>query len=228
MVKYLENIKILSDNQRWQFKMYYQILMEESKKYNLTTITSEEEVYIKHFYDSILILKYLQLDDQKLIDVGSGAGFPGIPLKIICPNLDITLVEPTGKRAKFLQLVIDTLKLEKIKIINDRAENIIQNNREQYDFATARAVAPLNILLELLTPFVKVNGKVIALKGSSYQEELSNAKSALKILNLSVENIYHDYLPKEMGERPIIIFKKLTKTKLEYPRIYSKIKKRPL
>lgn len=229
MDKYLNQIKQLTNEQIEQFDKYYQILFEESQKYNLTTITSKEEVYIKHFYDSILLLKYIKLaENKRLIDIGSGAGFPGIPLKILCPQLKITLVEPTTKRAKFLELVIKELDLKDISVINDRAENYINVQREQFDYASARAVAPLNILLELLTPFVKPKGIVIALKGSSYQEELTNAGNAQKILNLALKAQYEDRLPNDLGVRDILIFEKIKTHSLEYPRHYSKIKKKPL
>lgn len=218
----------LTNEQILQFEKYYEILEEESKKYNLTSITSKEEVYIKHFYDSALPLKKIDLSNKKVIDVGSGAGFPGIPLKIVNPSIKMTLVEPTTKRANFLKMVIEKLNLKDIEVINDRAENIINDYRESFDYATARAVAPLNILLELLTPFVKVNGSILALKGSSYNEELMESKNAFKELNVELTKIYHESLPNELGERPIIVLTKTKQTNKKYPRAYAQIKKKPL
>ena len=194
----MNNIKTVTNitkEMEEQFELYYEILAEESQKYNLTSITTKEDVYLKHFYDSILLVKQIDITNKTIVDVGSGAGFPGIPLKIVSPTTKITLVEPTTKRANFLKMVIDKLGLKDIEVINDRAENIINNHREKYDFATARAVAPLNILLELLTPFVKVNGNIIALKGSSYQEELDICNKAFKELDIKVNNIYQEELP---------------------------------
>lgn len=227
----MNNIKTVTNitkEMEEQFELYYEILAEESQKYNLTSITSKEDVYLKHFYDSILLVKQIDITNKTIVDVGSGAGFPGIPLKIVSPTTKITLVEPTTKRANFLKMVIDKLGLKDIEVINDRAENIISNHREKYDFATARAVAPLNILLELLTPFVKVNGNIIALKGSSYQEELDICNKAFKELDIKVNYIYQEELPNNQGLRPIIIINKTKKTNPKYPRAYAQIKKKPL
>ncbi len=227
-MEHLKELFALTEEQRNQFELYYEILEVESQKYNLTSITSKEEVYIKHFYDSALPLKKIDLSDKKVIDVGSGAGFPGIPLKIVNPSIKMTLVEPTTKRANFLKMVIDKLDLKDIEVINDRAENIINNYRESFDYATARAVAPLNILLELLVPFVKVNGSILALKGSSYNEELINSKNALKELNVELTKIYHESLPNNLGDRPILVLTKINSTNKKYPRAYAMIKKKPL
>ena len=223
-IKTVTNIKEMEE----QFELYYEILAEESQKYNLTSITSKDDVYLKHFYDSILLVKQIDITNKSIVDIGSGAGFPGIPLKIVSPTTKITLVEPTTKRANFLQMVIDKLGLKDIEVINDRAENIINSHREKFDFATARAVAPLNILLELLTPFVKVNGNIIALKGSSYQEELDICNKAFKELDIKVKNIYQEELPNNQGLRPIIVINKTKKTNPKYPRAYAQIKKKPL
>lgn len=218
----------LTEEQINQFEQYYEILEVESQKYNLTSITSKEEVYIKHFYDSVLPLKKLDLSNKTVIDVGSGAGFPGIPLKIVNPSIKMTLVEPTTKRANFLKMVIEKLNLKDIEVINDRAENIINDNREKYDYATARAVAALNILLELLVPFVKVNGSVIALKGMSYNEEINQSRNAFKELNVELSKIYHESLPNDLGDRPILLLTKTKLTNKKYPRAYAQIKKKPL
>ena len=150
--------------------IYYEMLYETSKVMNLTTIVELEEAYIKHFYDSLLMSKVVDLTKElTLADIGTGAGFPGLVLKIVYPNLKVTLIEPIGKRCKFLQSVIDRLELKYIYVVNERAEDAVKKYRESFDVVTARAVASLNILSEICVPFVKINGLFIALKGSSYQ-----------------------------------------------------------
>ncbi len=226
---YLKEIITLSDIQIKQFNEYYTILDEMSKVMNLTTITEELDVYIKHFYDSILALKHIKnTDNLTLLDIGSGAGFPGIVLKIAHPNLKITLLEPTKKRCDFLELVIKKLGLEGIEVINERAENYIKERRSAYDFVTARAVAGLNILSELSLAFVKNNGYFIAMKGSNYEEELAISHDAISKMGGKLDQIYEYNLPIEYGKRCILTIKKVKNTPLIYPRIYSKIKKQPL
>lgn len=228
MEKYLQEITSLSEEQINQFKIYYETLLEESEKYNLTNLKTEEEIYIKHFLDSIIMIKYIDLEGNKsLADVGTGAGFPGIPLKIIKPDLKITLIEPTLKRCNFLNLIIKKLNLKDIEVINDRAENVVKEKRESFDILTARAVAGLNILLELLTPLTKQTGKIIILKGD-VTEELNKATTAIKKLKLKQNAIYTFNLPLDLGKRTIIEFNKKEKTPLIYPRAFAKIKKQPL
>ncbi len=227
--KLLLNLKNdLTSEQLEMYNIYATTLISESKKMNLTSITDLEDIYIKHFYDSMLIIKTIDLKNKSLVDVGSGAGFPGIVLKIMEPSLQVTLVEPTTKRCNFLNLVIDKLNLKGITVINDRAEKCIKDYRESFDIATARAVANLSILLELLTPFVKENGYVISFKGISGEEELEGAKSAINRLSLKLDNIYDEELPLNKGNRKLIKLKKLDKTKDIYPREYAKIVKNPL
>lgn len=227
MEKYLDEITHLTKEQIEQFKIYYETLVTESEKYNLTNLKTKEDIYIKHFLDSIIMIKYIDFTNVKsLADIGTGAGFPGIPLKIIKPDLKVTLIEPTLKRCNFLNLIIKKLNLKDIEVINDRAENLNQK-RENYDITTARAVAGLNILLELVTPLTKTNGKVVLLKGN-VDEELENAASSIKTLKLNLENIYNFELPKNLGKRSIIELKKESPTPLKYPRAYAKIKKQPL
>lgn len=212
-----------------QLDKYCAILQEQAKLINLTTITDSDDIYIKHYYDSLLMGMLFDFnEEQTLVDVGSGAGFPGIVLKIVYPKLKITLVEPTTKRTNFLNLVIKELQLDDIYVINERAEKYITECRGNFDYATARAVAPLNILLELLTPFVKVKGFIIAMKGSNAKEELFLANNAVKTLNLKLENIHEMDLPNEQGVRNILTFRKEKATNGIYPRIYAKIKKQPL
>ncbi len=210
------------------FNKYYTFLVEENNKYNLTSITEREEAYIKHFYDSAQLEKAINMNEvQTLCDVGSGAGFPSIPLKILYPHLHITIIEPTLKRCNFLNQLVKLLNLNNVTIINDRAENMV-NLRENFDVVCARAVANMQVLLELCVPLVKVNGNFISLKGSSFHEELLASKNAIKLLNVKVENIYEYELLNDYGKHSIITFKKETKTNTKYPRKYSVIKNKPL
>ena len=210
------------------FNKYYTFLVEENNKYNLTSITEREEAYIKHFYDSAQLEKAINMNEvQALCDVGSGAGFPSIPLKILYPHLHITIIEPTLNRCNFLNQLVKLLNLNNVTIINDRAENMV-NLREKFDVVCARAVANMQVLLELCVPLVKVNGKFISLKGSSFHEELLASKNAIKLLNVKVENIYEYELLNDYGKHSIITFKKETKTNTKYPRKYSVIKNKPL
>ena len=209
--------------------IYYEMLNETSKVMNLTSIIELEESYIKHFYDSLLMSKTIDLTKNiTLADVGTGAGFPGLVLKIAFPNLKITLIEPLTKRCKFLQSVIAKLELKDIVIVNDRAENAVKNLRESFDVVTARAVASLNVLSEICSPFVKVNGIFVALKGDSYQEEIDNACNAVGKLKIKLLKKEQFDLPLNLGKRAILVYKKVENTPNIYPRIYAKIKKNPL
>ena len=206
--------------------IYYEMLYETSKVMNLTTIVELEEAYIKHFYDSLLMSKVVDLTKElKLADIGTGAGFPGLVIKIVYPNLKVTLIEPIGKRCKFLQSVIDRLELKDIYVINERAEDAVKKYRESFDIVTARAVASLNILSEICVPFVKINGLFIALKGSSYQEEIDNACQAVGKLKVKLTKKVLLELPLKLGERSILVYKKTESTPNIYPRLYAKIKK---
>lgn len=219
----LEHFKI-SDIQYSKYQRYYEILNEKNKVMNLTAITDYEGVFIKHFYDSLLLTKITE-DFDNLIDVGSGAGFPGLVLSIFDETKKITLLEPTTKRCKFLEIVKEELNLSNVTIINDRAENL---KGQHYKYATARAVAQMNILLELIIPLLEVGGKFICLKGSNYQEELDNSKNAIEKLHVDVKNIYHFELPNNLGKRVIIVFEKKKSTDPKYPRPYANIVKKPL
>jgi len=211
-----------------QLYEYYLLLESASKTMNLTTIVEYTDVYIKHFYDSLLVKEVVTLDNKSIIDVGSGAGFPGLVLAICYPNASFTLVEPTLKRCNFLNKVITELKLENIVVINERAEKLDQKYRESFDIATARAVAQVPILLELLTPYTKVGGKVVILKGINYEDELNQSNNAIKLLSLELDNTYKFMLPRNFGTRNILVFSKTLKTKSIYPRDYAKIKSKPL
>ena len=215
-------------NKEDKYLKYYEYLISENEKYNLTSITDHEEVYVKHFYDSIELGKVMELDNIHLCDVGSGAGFPGVPLKIEHDDMKLTIIEPIGKRVKFLNNLVDILQLKGVEIINDRAEDYGKENRECFDIVCARAVSNTSILLELLAPLTKVNGKIVLYKGDKGKEELNNAKVALKELSLTLEQIYEYELPKEMGSRLLIILNKDKKTNEKYPRRFSEIKHKPL
>ena len=205
---------------------YYDMLVEYNKFMNLTGITEHDEVYLKHFYDSLTIVKAIDLNNvETLCDIGTGAGFPGIVLKIFFPNLKITLVDALQKRINFLNEVIKELNLEKIETIHDRIEEYGVKNREIFDVATARAVAPLNILLEYSIPILKQNGYFIPMKANIENE---NYENALKILNCTIEKKYKFLLPIEQSNRTIIKIKKEKPTSKKYPRKNNLIKNKPL
>ena len=206
---------------------YYKLLVEENTKYNLTAITEENQVYLKHFYDSLTIIKIINLNNQYLLDIGTGAGFPGLVLKIVFPNLKIDLLDSTNKRCQFLQMVIDKLQLDNINVINARAEEYAKDNREKYDIVTSRAVAPLKHLLEYSIPTLKVNGTFISLK-SNIDEELTNIKNYYQKLNLTKEKTLKFELPYESSLRTLYKITKEKPTKLIYPRTYSQIKKKDI
>ncbi len=207
---------------------YYNLLIEKNKVMNLTAITKEEDVYLKHFYDSLTLIKAIDLNkDLSLCDLGTGAGFPGIVLKIIFPNLKITLVDSLEKRIKFLNEVIEILNLENIKTYHKRIEEFSKENKELYDVVVSRAVAKTNVLLELGCQLVKVNGFMILMK-AEIEAEIKQSENAIKTLNYTLENIVSFTLPKEESKRNIIILKKLKSTNNKYPREFGKIKKMPL
>lgn len=219
----------LNANQLNQFKIYAEFLLSENKKYNLTAIKDLNEVYLKHFYDSLKLSSYVDFNNiNSFCDIGSGAGFPGIPIKIMFPNLELTIIEPTQKRCNFLSKLVSLLELKNVIIINDRSENIKEEQRDSFDIVSARAVASLPVLLELTIPYVKVGGYFLALKGRNYQEELDASKNALFELSSKVGAIYDYELPNELGSRTVIKVEKHKKTKNKYPRIFQKIKSKSL
>ena len=228
---FLEELKKLNiyptSNQLLQLEKYYELLIEYNKVMNLTAITKKEDVYLKHFYDSLTIYKVIDLKDNlTLCDIGTGAGFPGLVLKILFPNLKITLVDCLNKRINFLNKVIEELNLKDIETIHSRIEDYGLYNREKYDIVTARAVAPLNILLEYSIPIVKVNGYFIPLKGNLENEP--NYNNALKKLNSTIEKKETFNLPIENSHREILLIKKNNKTNKLFPRNNSQIKNKPL
>ncbi len=227
-IKELHNLNIdITDNQLNQLETYYQLLYDTNKQYNLTSITDHDQVYLKHFYDSLTITKAIRLTSQSLCDIGTGAGFPGIVLKIIFPDIKLTLIEATNKKCQFLNLVVNTLNLNNVTILNVRAEEYSKTNREQYDIVTCRAVAPLKHLLEYGIPLVKVNGYFIPLKGN-LNEELTNIENYLKKLNINIISIHEFQLPYELSNRTILVFQKQAPTSLKYPRKYNEIKNKEI
>lgn len=218
----------LTKEQIEKYYNYMNLLLEWNEKINLTAIIDPKEIILKHFVDSLTIAKYIK-DDEKLIDVGTGAGFPGIPLSIVKENTDIVLLDSLNKRINFLEEVKENLKLENITTIHGRAEEFgkNKNEREKYDIATSRAVAPLNILLEYLLPLVKVGGRAICMKGANI-EEIENAKNALEILGGKIEKIEEITLPNSDIKRNIIIVKKVKNTPSKYPRKPGTPSKEPI
>lgn len=214
----------LSEKQQQQLYKYYQLIHEYNKVMNLTGIDDLEGVYLKHFYDSLTICEFITDEDKSIADVGTGAGFPGIVLAIRYPEKNFHLIEPLTKRIKFLQVVVDELQLNNVTLVNERMEDLDM----QFDLITARAVAKLNVLLELIIPSLKVNGTFIALKGPQVTTELQEAKNALDILNSEVVKTSQITLPIENSKRYNLVIKKMKKTAKIYPRHYGKIKKNPL
>ena len=217
----------LSDYQLNQLEEYYNLLIEENKKYNLTSITNKEDVYLKHFYDSLTISKIIKLDNQSICDIGTGAGFPGLVLKIAYPNTHITLLDSTLKKCNFLNMVIDKLQLKNIQVVNDRAEIYAHNNREKYDIVTSRAVAPLKHLLDYSIPLLKIDGIFIAMK-SDITNEIININNYEKKLSIKLLDKIVFKLPKENSLRTILKYEKEDTTPQKYPRSYKDIKKKEL
>ena len=220
------NINITDDKMK-KLEEYYHILVEENQKYNLTAITEESQVYLKHFYDSLCIVKIINLDNQYLLDIGTGAGFPGMVLKIVFPDLKVDLLDSTNKKCQFLQMIIDKLELTNINVINARAEEYAKENREKYDIVTSRAVAPLKHLLEYSIPTLKVNGNFVSLK-ANIDEEITNINNYYQKLFLSKEEIIKYQLPYELSLRTLYKVTKNKKTPIIYPRMYSQIKKKDI
>lgn len=224
----LSKLKIvLTEEQLNQLEEYCKILINENNKYNLTAITEKESIYLKHFYDSLTICKIIKLDNQSLCDIGTGAGFPGIVLKIAFPHLKVTLIEATEKKCNFLKMIIKELNLKEIEVINERAEIYSKKIREKYDIVTSRAVAPLKHLLEYSIPLVKINGYYIAMKGNIIKE-IENIEIYEKELNITKIKEITFSLPKENSTRNLIMYKKNKLTNLKYPRKYNEIKKKDI
>ena len=200
-------------------------VVKQNEVMNLTAITAPDQVAKLHLLDSLSVLKAADLSGKRVIDVGCGAGFPGVPLKIACPGMKLTLLDSLGKRMNWLEQILPALGVE-AQCVTARAEEAAAQRREQYDFATSRAVARLNILLELTAPFVKVGGAVLAMKGTAAAEELEEAKNAIRQLGLKLEKVLE--FPMDGTAHSVIVLRKVKPTPVQYPRRYAKIKQQPL
>lgn len=218
-----------NDKQLEQFFEYMNLLIEWNEKINLTAITEPKEIIIKHFIDSLTINKYIE-KNNKIVDVGTGAGFPGIPIKIYKPEVEVTLVDSLNKRINFLNEVISKLGLEKIDTIHSRVEEFARNKkyREKFDISTSRAVANLSTLSEYLIPLVKENGKIICMKASEAEEEIEQAKKAINVLGGTIKNVETFDLPQSDIGRTIITIEKIKKTPAKYPRKAGTPSKEPI
>ena len=227
-IKELKKMNIeLTEQQLILLEEYYIILKEENEKYNLTRIIEHNEVYLKHFYDSLTINKIIDIHSQNICDLGSGAGFPGLVLAICFPNTKLTLIESNGKKCYFLNLVKEKLKLDNVIIINERIEDHAKVHRETFDIVTARAVAPLKHLLEYGIPLVKVDGNFIAMKANVENEE-QNIENYLNKLSIKEDKRIIFNLPVENSLRTIIKYTKTKETDKKYPRRYNEILKKDL
>lgn len=220
--------KIVFEEKREEFEKFRSLLLEYNEKYNLTSITEEKDIYYKHFLDSVIGERFFK-EGARVCEIGSGAGFPSIPLKILRPDLKLDLFESVGKKCAFLQAVVDNFQFKDVHIYNIRAEDAAKSVdfREKYDHATARAVARMNTLSEYCLPFVKVGGSFIAYK-SGDTTEIDEAKSAYKILGARLKGIETYALPENYGERSIAVIEKIKTTPMKYPRGQGKERKQPL
>ena len=230
MIELLESYPFIKidENQKNQLVSYMELTLKANESFNLTANDTKESFMIKNIIDSLLIVKNLDLDEKNILDLGSGAGLPGIPLAIYYKNTNFTLLEPLTKRANFLKEIAQKLGLKNVKVVNERAEIFIKNARESYDFVTSRAVSRLNILLELSIPFLKVGGELIAYKGINYQEEINESKNALDLLSSKIIAIEEENLVQINEKRYNIFIQKNQKTSQKYPREYRLIKKKAL
>lgn len=221
----------LTDRQKEQYERYFELLIEWNEKINLTAITDKDEVYLKHFYDSVAPILQGLIENQpiRLLDIGAGAGFPSLPMKILFPELDVTIIDSLNKRINFLHLLAEELGLSGVHFYHGRAEDFAQDKafRAQFDLVTARAVARMQVLSELTIPYLKVGGRLLALKASNAPEELEEAKNALNILFSKVENNLQYELPNG-DPRYITVVEKKKETPNKYPRKAGMPNKRPL
>lgn len=228
--EYLEKMNIvLSETQKEQFYKYMNLLIEWNEKINLTAIIEPNEIILKHFIDSITISKHIE-DGKKVIDIGTGAGFPGIPLKITRPEVQVELLDSLNKRINFLNIVIEKLELKNIKATHARVEEFAKNknNREKYDVVTSRAVANLNVLAEYMLPLVNIGGKCICMKGPNIEEEINGSKKAIEILGGKIEKVDEFNLPDTDIKRTIIVIRKVKNTPAKYPRKPGTPSKEPI
>lgn len=215
----------LQTRQEQQLCEFARAMLEKNEVMNLTAITDPEAVAKLHLVDSLTVLKCVDLKGKRLIDVGCGAGFPGVPLAVGCPEAEVTLLDSLGKRVAWLEETLPGLGIH-AKCVTARAEEAVASCRERFDYATSRAVARLNILLELTAPYVKVGGAVVALKGSAAREELEEAKTAISKLGLKTEQVISFSI--DGAEHFVIVLRKVKPTPTQYPRRYAKIKQAPL
>ena len=215
----------LSQQQQETLCAFGEAVVEQNKVMNLTAITEPTAVAKLHLLDSVSLLRCADLKGKRLIDVGCGAGFPGVPVKIACPEVELTLLDSLGKRMNWLSCILPQLGVE-AECVTARAEEAAAQRRERYDFASSRAVARLNVLLELTAPFVKVGGAVLAMKGSAAAEELEEAKNAIQKLGLQLEQVHH--FPVDGADHAVIVLRKVRPTPAQYPRRFAKIKQFPL
>lgn len=220
----------LTQAQIQAFEVYQRELMDWNARHNLTAIRDETGIRIKHFLDSLTCLKIIDSPPARLIDVGTGGGFPGIPLKILMPGMQLTLVESVGKKVKFCQHIVDTLKMENVQVLQERAEDLGQSpdHREQYDWAVARAVANLPILTEYLLPLVRINGAMLAQKGHSGPAEAQKAENAIRLLGGHLRQLQQLTLPGVVEERYLVVIDKVAATPAKYPRRVGTPSKKPL
>ena len=215
----------LSEQRQKQLCAFGEAMVEQNKVMNLTAITEPEQVAKLHLLDSISLLTLADLRGKRMIDVGCGAGFPGVPVKIACPEVQLTLLDSLGKRMNWLSTCLPTLGVE-AECVTARAEEYVADHRESYDVATSRAVARLNILLELTAPYVKVGGQVLAMKGTAAKEELAEAQNAIKKLGLKLRQLQE--FPVDGTAHTVLVFDKVAHTPAQYPRRFAKIKAQPL
>ena len=216
----------LTKEQISKFERYLELLLEWNEKFNLTAITEKDEIEEKHFLDSLELLKFFKIENKNLLDVGSGAGFPGIPLAIAEPTSKVTLLEANGKKVSFLQFAVKELNLPNVEIIQGRAEEL--NKREQFDIVTARAVKELNILLEISFHLIKVGGCFIAYKGPNVKDEIAKAKYTFNVLGAEEPEIFEYNLEKSQNPRVFLRIFKKNATPKKYPRRYGEIVNHPL
>ena len=216
----------LSEETRQKLCGFGAMMVAQNEVMNLTAITEPERVGLLHLTDSLTVMKCADLRGKTLIDVGCGAGFPGIPLAIACPDARVTLLDSLAKRTNWLETVLPRLELHNARCVTARAEEYVAGCRETFDYATSRAVARLNSLLEITAPYVKVGGAVLAMKGSAAREELEEARSAMEKLGLKTEKILD--FPMEDAVHSVIVLRKVKPTPARYPRRYAKIKQNPL
>ena len=229
--KMAEQLEInLTSDMLSKFEIFYNMLLETNKTMNLTAITEMHEVVLKHFIDSVALLNYIELSNKTVIDVGTGAGFPGIPLAILFPNTKFVLMDSLQKRLKFIDSVVDACDMKNVSTIHGRAEDLGHdvNYREKFDICVSRAVAALPVLLELCSPFVKVNGLFVSYKSELLKEELQQSEKALSILRCELMKQYDYTIPDSDFYRVYAVFKKNGALQKKYPRQAGKPKKNPL